>query len=99
MDEEMIKMEQTIRKTIVKTAQGYYEVARGLNTDGEVYSQAERLYCMGEALNHTESALHKACCLLEEFLAWEYEDDNYELDPVLKKESKEFLENMRYKQE
>jgi hypothetical protein len=45
------------RKLLVETAQGYYEAALGKNTDGEVYSTAEKLLFMENALNHTENAL------------------------------------------
>jgi len=34
------------RKLIVRAAQGYYESAMDKNTDGEVYSMAERLLFM-----------------------------------------------------
>jgi hypothetical protein len=92
-------MEQLNRKLIVPTAQGYYESALGLNTDGEVYSPGEKMCCMEQALNYTKNALHKACCLLEEFLIWEHEDDDNEFDPTLKKKVNKFLEDMKYRQE
>jgi hypothetical protein len=84
------------RQLIVRTAQGYYESAMGKNIDGEVYSMAEKLCCMEQALNHTESALHKACCLLEKFMKDEFTDDG-KLD--FEEEVNSFLNNMRYRQE
>ena len=84
------------RKLIVRTAQSYYESARGLNTDGEIYATSEKLFNMGEALNHTESALHYACCLLEQYMKGDFTDDSLE---EFDEEIKKFLSNMRYKQE
>jgi hypothetical protein len=84
------------RQLIVPTAQHYYESAKGLNTDGEVYSQSEKIHCLGEALNHTESALHMACCLLEKYMEDNFTDDG-RMD--FKEEVKKFLGRMRYRQE
>lgn len=45
------------RQLIAQTAQEWYDVAKGLNNDDEVYSLSEKLNCMEQALNHTENVL------------------------------------------
>jgi len=79
------------RKLIVRTAQSYYEAAKGLNADGEVYSMGEKLNCMEQALNHTENKLAYALNLLKEVFIWEVQDDDNELDNELRKKIRELV--------
>jgi hypothetical protein len=80
------------RKLIVSTAQGYYEAAKGLNTDGEVYSMSEKLCCMEQALNHTENKLVYALNVLREVLVWEVQDDDNYLGEELRKKIEKLIE-------
>jgi hypothetical protein len=80
------------RKLLVQTAQHYYDVALGRNTDGEVYSMSEKLCCMEQALNHTENALFKTCCLLEGFMNAGFSDDGYQ---YFKEDVNDFLNKIK----
>jgi hypothetical protein len=77
------------KKLIVSTAQRYYEAAKGLNTDGEVYSQAEKNLFMDEVVNHTQSALAASLRLLNR--AQYYLDDRSWIARDIQLEIRDFV--------
>jgi hypothetical protein len=80
------------RQLLVKNAQSWYDAALGINTGGEIYSANDKLFCMENALNHTENKLAAALEVLRGVLIWEVQDDDNELDYELKKKIEKLVE-------